>query len=198
MTVESLPPGPAVAATVAAFEKLQIRYFLGGSLASSMHGESRTTQDADIVAGMAPSKAAPFVELLGEDFYADADTISAAIRSGTGFNLIHVPSMFRINVFPPLRPLDREAMKRAQPARIPLPDLDRAVLTASPEDIILNKLDWFRRGGETSERQWLDVLSVMKVQHGRLEEDYLDRWAEEMGVADLLQKVRAEAAEALR
>ena len=57
---------------------------------------------------------------------------------------------------------------------------------ASPEDIILSKLEWYRMGGGVSERQWNDVLGVLKVQQGNLDITYLQRWAKELGLADLL------------
>jgi hypothetical protein len=64
----------------------------------------------------------------------------------------------------------------------------------SPEDIILLKLEWFRIGGEMSERQWNDVLGVFEIQGSRLDQTYLDHWAPVIGVADLLARARQEIA----
>jgi hypothetical protein len=61
----------------------------------------------------------------------------------------------------------------------------------SPEDILLQKLRWFRLGGERSDRQWRDVLGLVQVQGPRLAVEYLRRWAEQLLVADLLEKALA-------
>jgi len=66
---------------------------------------------------------------------------------------------------------------------------------ASPEDTVLAKLEWFRAGGETSERQWADVVGVLKTLAGRLDEAYLKRWAAALGVEDLLERALAESRE---
>jgi hypothetical protein len=67
------------------------------------------------------------------------------------------------------------------------------VYLASPEDVVLSKLDWFQRGGQISEKQWKDILGVLQVQKGYLDLDYLNLWAVELGLADLLKKAFAEA-----
>jgi hypothetical protein len=64
---------------------------------------------------------------------------------------------------------------------------------ASPEDTLLHKLVWFRLGDEISDRQWGDVLGVLRVQGERLDQAYLDAWATSLGVADLLERARTTA-----
>jgi hypothetical protein len=68
-------------------------------------------------------------------------------------------------------------------------------MTCSPEDILLQKLDWFRRGGGVSDRQWRDVLSILIVQGDRLDQTYLRSVAAESGLTDLLERARREAAD---
>lgn len=63
----------------------------------------------------------------------------------------------------------------------------------TPEDVILSKLAWYRRGGEVSENQWRDVIGILKVQAERLDIGYLEKWASELAVLDLLEQVRQEA-----
>ena len=68
------------------------------------------------------------------------------------------------------------------------------MLAEQIEDIILSKLEWYRMGGGVSERQWRDVLGVLKVQGERLDHAYMQRMAAELGVADLLERALGEAA----
>jgi hypothetical protein len=67
------------------------------------------------------------------------------------------------------------------------------VQLASPEDVVIHKLRWYRMGGGVSDRQWRDVLGVLKVQGGGLEYPYLTRTADELGLADLLGRALSEA-----
>ena len=69
---------------------------------------------------------------------------------------------------------------------------------ASPEDVILSKLLWYRRGGETSENQWNDVLGVIAVNRDSLDMEYLREWARYLKIQDLLERIMAERHEPLR
>ncbi len=173
---------------VEAFDALGIPYFIGGSLASAMHGISRSTLDVDIVADMRIEQAAPLVQTLGETFYADEDMIRGAIHRQSSFNVIHRPTMFKVDVFvPKRRPFDQAQFERRVSYTL-AEDPVRTAYVASPEDNILAKLEWYRLGDETSERQWSDIVNVIRVQGDRLDRAYLRRWAVELGVADLLEQ----------
>lgn len=87
-------------------------------------------------------------------------------------------------------PFGRGQFARRQEIEV-LPGLTLPFATA--EDVVLQKLRWFRLGGGVSERQWLDALGVIKVQGRRLDRDHLARWSEALGVADLLERARVEA-----
>lgn len=176
---------------VEVLEALQVPYFIGGSLASAVHGVVRTTMDVDIVAALQPEHVAPLVAQLGAAFYADEAMIRDAVARRSSFNLIHLDSMFKVDVFVTTgRPFER-----AQFARRALQTLSqepqRAAYVTTAEDIILAKLEWYRRGGEISERQWRDVVNVVKVQGEALDLEYLRHWAAQLGVADLLERVLA-------
>jgi hypothetical protein len=174
-------------------DDLGVSYLLGGSLASSLHGIPRSTQDADLVADLQSHHVAPLVSRLRESFYLDDERVRNAVRRRASFNAIHLATMTKVDVFV-LKgaPFARQEMERRQ--RISLPEGDGAVLeVATAEDTVLQKLAWFALGGGTSEQQWTDVLGVLKVQHGRLDMAYLRRWGAEVGVEDLLEKVLAEA-----
>lgn len=168
------------------FEALGVPYFIGGSLASIFHGLIRTTNDADIVASLAPEHVDAFVAALEGRFYVDAEPIRDAIRRRTSFNLIHLDTSFKVDVYVSRgRPFDRSRFARRLRETITTSPEGSADI-ASAEDALLAKLEWYRLGGEVSERQWRDVLGIIKTQEVRLDREYLTRWAEELNVQDLL------------
>jgi len=183
-----LPEQIAVTMLVAdALEALGVPYAIGGSFASALHGVMRATMDVDLVADLQQEDVAPFVQALGEAFYADAQMAREAIAQHRSFNLIHLDTMFKVDVFV-ARPRDFD---RAQLARRELyllsEDPERRAYVASAEDTVLAKLEWYRMGGEVSNRQWRDALSVLKVQGQRLDRVYMRQMAVELGVRDLLE-----------
>ncbi len=184
------PPEPiAVTSQVTdALEKLGIRYAIGGSMASAIHGVVRSSQDSDIVAEIGARHVQPFVRALQNDFYVDAEMIVDAIERRVSFNVIHRETMFKVDVFVAKpRAFDQSQLSRARKETLASePPLQAMV--ASAEDTLLAKLEWYRMGGETSERQWRDVLGMLQVQQGRLDAEYMRRWAKELGVQDLLER----------
>lgn len=173
----------ALRPVVEALERMGVPYMVAGSVASSLYGVPRTTLDADLVARIEGRHAVPFVEALGQDFYADEEMIRNAVRQGSSLNLIHQPSMVKIDVFPVrARPYDTHALGRRRRAK--LDDLE--LFVATPEDVILSKLEWYERGDRVSERQWSDIRGLLRVHEGRLDLPYLRRWAADLGVGDLL------------
>ncbi len=190
----TLPEPIAVTLTVIeALNSLHVPYLLGGSFASAVYGVPRATMDADIVADLRLEHVDALLALLGRAFYFDADTMRHAIEQRSSFNLIHLQSMFKVDIFVFRgRPYDQAQMAHRVP-QILDPEVQQPVDTASAEDTILAKLEWYRLGNEVSERQWRDVLGVLRVQAGRLDHAYLHRWAVELGLADLLARALAEA-----
>lgn len=185
-----IPPEPIAVTTQVtdALEKLGIRYAIGGSMASAIHGVVRSSQDSDIVAEIGARHVQPFVRALQNDFYVDAEMIVDAIERRASFNVIHRETMFKVDVFVAKpRAFDQSQLSRARKETLASePPLQAMV--ASAEDTLLAKLEWYRMGGETSERQWRDVLGMLQVQQGRLDSEYLRRWAKELGVQDLLER----------
>jgi hypothetical protein len=185
---------PALLAVIDAFEQLGIPYHIGGSVASIAYGPYRATADVDIVADIQPTHVEPLAQKLEDRFYADADMMFEAIQHRSSFNLIHNDTGYKVDVFVlQTAPYDRAAFLRAD--LMPLDSSEDAPVffIAAPEDTILNKLRWFRLGGEISERQWLDVQGVLKVQAEALDLAYMRNWAPEIGVADLLERAITES-----
>ncbi len=174
-------------------EKLGVPYLISGSLASTLYGMVRTTQDADIVTEMRLEHLQPFVAALQDEFYLDSEMIAKAIRHHSSFNIIHRETMFKVDVFIPHPcPFLQSQLTRAQRQEFDL-EPKRSAKFASPEDTILSKLEWYRVGGEVSEHQWRDVLGVLKVCAGSLDLDYLRKWARELQVNDLLERALKQA-----
>ena len=171
------------------FEKMLIPYAVGGSISSSVHGIMRSTMDVDIVADMRLEHISGFVETLSTAFYADNDMIRDAINRHSSFNLIHLATAYKVDVFiPKQRAFDRMQLERRVSTLITA-EPERSIYMTSPEDIILSKLEWYRMGGEVSDSQWRDVLGVLKTKAGQLDLEYMRRWAKPLKVEDLLEKV---------
>lgn len=183
----------AISRVAAVFRELEIEYFVGGSIASSIFGEPRLTIEADIIARILGRQAESFVDRLGGSFHADLEAIRTAIQNQSSFNLIHLPTMAKVDVFASWRsPFAQSQFARRQPRIIgESPGVE--LLFASPEDTILAKLHWYQAGGEVSDRPWRDLLGVLKVQGDRLDRDYLRLWAAELGLVPLLERATADA-----
>jgi hypothetical protein len=174
-------------------EHLGIPYLVGGSLASSLQGIPRATHDVDLVADLNSEHVEPLEGALRDSFYVDAEMIREAIRRRASFNIIYLPTMLKVDIFVLKRdPLSLQEMARRQSFQLGDSPSERLML-ASAEDIILQKLDWFRRGGEISDRQWNDVLGVLKVGGSRLDVPYLRSWAPQLNVSDLLERALQES-----
>jgi hypothetical protein len=174
-------------------EKLGVPYLIGGSLASTLYGMVRTTQDSDVITAMRPEHIQPFVEALQGEFFIDEEMIADAIQRNSSFNIIHRETTFKVDVFIPRpRPFQQSQLARAQRQTFNF-ESEVSANFASPEDTILSKLEWYRMGGEVSDRQWRDILGVLKTRAGELDLAYLRKWADEINVNALLDRALKEA-----
>lgn len=175
------------------FVALNIPYALGGSMASSIYGVWRSTLDADITAEPFPGKETQFAAAFGEDYYLSFPAVEQAVQQRSSFNIINTSTGFKADVFVRKdRPFEQSAMMRR--VAVDLPDAPGEPLSLyTPEDVILFKLWWYRLGQESSYHQPIDVVGILKVQAGKLDQAYLDRWAADLGVSDLLQRARQES-----
>jgi hypothetical protein len=179
---------------VEAFEQLGIDYYVGGSVASLMHGFYRTTADVDIVADIRIKDIEPLVLLLQDAFYIDADSIKDAIKHRSEFGMLHYKTMFKVDVFiQKNRPFDLEVRSRVEEGTFNDFQNDHPFFIESPEDVVLTKLEWYKMGGEVSDRQWKDILGVLKIRGTALELQYLKHWAAVLDVADLLERALDDA-----
>jgi hypothetical protein len=182
----------AITPIVEALEELGIPYHIGGSVASSLYGLPRLTIDADLVADIRMKHVRPLVEQLETDYYIDEDMIRDAIRRQSSFNVIHQDTILKVDIFiPKSRLFDQEELRKIR--QEVLSEGTRPFNIASPEGTILNKLEWYRMGGEVSDRQWNDILGVLKVQGTNLDIAYLRHWAANLNVTDLLERAFVDA-----
>jgi hypothetical protein len=179
---------PVVEALVA----LEVPYYVGGSVASSVTGVARATLDVDLVAALALQQAEPLAAMLSQHYYVDAEMIQQAVRRYGSFNVLHLATMFKIDVFVPEdTPFARSNMQRR--LAIEVPEVGRTLYFCAPEDIVLHKLLWYRAGSGVSDRQWYDLQGVLRLQAQGLDLAYLQQWAAELGMAALLHQALDEA-----
>lgn len=182
----------AVATVADVLDALGVEWAIGGSIASAVYGEPRATNDIDIVALLDERQARDLVVRLGSDFYADADAAAGAVRRHASFNVIDTRGFIKIDVFvPPGGPLGAGQLDR----RCELEALAgaRLVFVLGPEDTVLQKLRWYQLGGNVSDRQWRDIVSVLRHVGAQLDDTYLDEVAAGGGLGELLAKARADA-----
>jgi hypothetical protein len=189
------PPDPVELALILGrvLERLGVRYCIGGSVASSMYGEVRTTLDVDVIADLDQHHVEALVAATHADFYILDESVRRAVRDKSSFNMIHEGMLVKADVYvSPDDRLHREQFARSR--RVALrAEPGSEVQLASPEDVVIHKLRWYRMGGDVSDRQWRDVLGVLKVQSGRLDRAYLVRIAGELNLDDLLVRALSEA-----
>lgn len=175
------------------FEALSVPYLIGGSVASSILGEPRATLDVDIVADLQLSHVQSLVEIIAGKFYFDEIAVQEAIERQSSFNVIHLDTMQKADIFIlSNEPLAQAEMQRRQ-SLIISQNPERSAWFASAEDIILQKLIWYRMGSRVSDRQWRDVLGVLKVQADRLDFNYLAQWSQMLQLRDLMAQALQEA-----
>ncbi|MFM6455408.1 MAG: hypothetical protein ACKPH7_26795 [Planktothrix sp.] len=168
------------------FETLKIPYLVGGSVASSLLGESRSTQDLDLVISISLSTAQQLIRVMEQEFYISESAVVEAVTEKRSFNVIHLTSLEKIDIFV----IGDDAFSRSKMNRRQLYKIDeseKGIYIYSAEDIILQKLYWYLLSATESQKQWRDVLGVLKVQGERLDFNYLNQWAEILQVQSLLK-----------
>lgn len=176
-------------------DQLQVRWYVCGSVASTIHGVARSTLDVDLVADLRSAHVKSLIENLRPNYYVSETAVAEAVARQKSFNVIHLETSFKIDVFAVKnRAFDQSTVTRIHPAILTEYGEELPVIVAAVEDTILNKLEWYRKGDEISERQWNDILGVIRIKGKILDADYLQRWASELGIADLLERAKADAA----
>jgi len=181
------PLAVTISILAVALDRVGISYAIGGSVASSVRGIVRATFDVDIVARITLPQTDQLAAALGPEWYADPLQMRESISTGRAFNLIHIPSGQKIDVFPATEEFHLSQLSRATKVAIPFLADSTEYPVASTEDILLAKLRWYRMGGEVSERQWNDITGLVSI-NAEMDMRYLRMWALRLRVEDLLAK----------
>ena len=186
------PPIEVLHIVATELERLGIPYAVGGSVASGAYGEPRSTHDVDMLLDLRFADVQRLISALEDRFHVQAAAAREAIERQSSFQAIHNKLYVKVDLFVRGEAvLDREQIERR--IRRPVSDDDaRTVFVTSPDVIVLRKLDWYRMTDETSDRQWRDVLGVIKVSGKRLDLPYLQRMAVTLGLSALLTRALRE------
>ena len=186
-------PLKVVLGVIDILEDLGMRYHLGGSFASAVHGVPRQTMDADIVVDLDAGRVARLVDRLKNDFYVDSEIAADAVARRGSFNVIHLESGFKVDFFVKGDSgFDESELERSELQQI-TDDPPRSVYVKTAEDTVLRKLQWYTAGGGVSDRQWRDVLGVIMTGGEDIDRDYLRGWADRLDLADALERALREA-----
>ncbi len=165
-------------------DELDIPYALGGSMASSLFGEPRSTVDVDIAIRLAPDQGIELLERAEADFYVPVEAARAAIEANASFNLVDVTAGLKVDLFV-LGDGLLDQMQIDRRINVAIPGIATGIWVTSPEVQVLRKLDWYRRGGWTSDRQWRDVVGILRTTHP-LDTGSLLEAARSIGLDDVL------------
>jgi hypothetical protein len=173
-------------------ESLEIPYLIGGSVASGIWGEMRYTQDIDIVANLQESQIQHLLNAFSPRFYISEMAIREAILWGHSFNLIDNETAWKIDVFILTQdPFKQSKFQRRQ--QVSVDETGRTLNFSSPEDTILQKLLWYRMTQKGSDRQWRDILGILKLQKTLLDRAYLQQWADILQLVNELEQAFTES-----
>ncbi len=172
-------------------QQLGIRYLIGGSVASSLLGEPRATNDIDILVDLSEGQISELIAGLGPDFSVDEEALLEAVRTRRSWNIFYLPLVTKVDLFiKRTDPFDDSELARRR--FVPIGEKGDGLFVASPEDIVLRKLAWYRAGDEVADSQWRDVLGVLATSGAELDQGYLTEWAAKLGVTDLLARALSE------
>lgn len=166
-------------------ERLNIPYMIGGSVAAIAYGKARLTLDMDIVVDMDKNQARQFVQSFGQEYYVSLESILEAIRTGGHFNIIQSEEGIKVDFY--LLKSDVFSREEFSRRRIEAFDEERRATFASPEDIILKKLEWYKMG--ESQKHLDDIKGILEISKSKLDLSYIDKWSLKLGVYEIWQKL---------
>ena len=167
-------------------DALGLTYLVTGSTASIAYGEPRFTNDIDIVIDLPPNKVDAFCDAFPEDeFYLNRETVRSAVRDAFQFNIIHPTSGLKID-FIVLSQSKYDRLRIARQCQLPALD-DRDITFASPEDVIIKKMLYYREG--ESQKHLRDIGGILRIQADKLDRKYIANWSKQFGVEDIWQQI---------
>ena len=182
----------AMVPVIEAFECLGIRYYVSGSIACSVYGLPRGAQDIDFRADIQLEHVCPLIDYLQAAYTINVQALCDAIAQRSAFSLLHLSSLVKVDVMLPRgTPFDSLVSQRVQQRS--LIEEYQPLWIASPEDVVLLGLEWYRECGATADDQWNDLLGVVKVQAPTLDLTYLRHVAPTLNVSGLLEQALIDA-----
>ncbi|NET44057.1 hypothetical protein [Okeania sp. SIO2B3] len=170
-------------------DNLNIPYYLGSGLASSFWGERRQTEDADIAVILEPEKVQQLIAALATEFYVSEVAIDDAMRRSTNtFNVIHTASVIKADIYPIKQSNDFDLSAMSRRKQVQLFSTNKLIYIVSPEDIVLQKLRWYKIADNYSQKKWRDVLGVLKARRKILDFNYLKLWSNYLKLTPELEK----------
>ncbi len=169
-------------------DQLDLAYFITGSVASGIWGESRLTLDVDVAITLPQHLAIDFCHgFPPPDWYADAESAREASQQGGQFNIIYIPEAVKADIITPAdTPYNRSRFARCQ--RVDLPAGGHAMF-AAPEDVILKKLEHFAQGA--SDKHLRDIAGIWRVSRDRIDLNYIEHWSAQLGTAATWRSLRS-------
>jgi hypothetical protein len=168
------------------------QYFVGGSVASSFQGEPRATNDIDVVLELPLGRIGDLVQALGPSFEVDEAMLRDALLHGRTCNIFFLPMVTKVDLFA----VGSSAFDEIEFARrkaVVVRGSGETLVLKTPEDTVLRKLLWYREGGQVSEKQWRDVVEVLRVSGGAMDRSYLETWATRLKLSELLRRADDDA-----
>jgi hypothetical protein len=174
------------------FDEHGIRYFVTGAVAAIAYGEPRLTNDIDIVADLGEDKIARLKGCYpADEFNFDEESARRAVRARSQFNIIHPESGLKIDIM--ITQGDEFDQSRFRRARRLKPIEDTEVDFASPEDVILKKLDFYRQG--RSDKHLRDIAGILKISADIIDLTYIETWVRKLGLEEIWAAVAKRARE---
>jgi hypothetical protein len=192
MTAEPADAIDIALLVASAIESVGGAYFIGGSVASSFQGEPRATNDIDIVLELPLGRIGALVGALGPSFEVDVDMLRDALLHGRTCNIFFLPLLTKVDLFA-VGPSAFDQIEFARRKPVAVRATGETLVLKTPEDTVVRKLLWYREGGEVSDKQWRDIVEVLRVSGPSMDHAYLGSWANRLGLSELLARAQADA-----
>lgn len=173
-------------------ERLQVSYLVTGSVAAMAYGEPRLTNDIDIVAALDDRHISDLLKAFPSgEFYISEEAMREAVRHQRQFNIIHPTSGLKVDIMikqdTPFDDSRFRRVRRIQPAETYQANF------ASPEDVIIKKMEFYKEGG--SEKHLRDITGILKVSGEEIDRDYIAYWAERLRLMEIWDAIQRRLSE---
>lgn len=174
------------AESIKLLENLKIPYMIGGSVAAIAYGEPRLTLDMDVIVNLNPQQAKALSKALGTEYYSSLESMQEAISDQSHFNIIQSEVGVKVDFY--VLGKDEFSLEEFKRRRREAFDENMTAVFATPEDIIVKKMEWFKTG--ESQKHLDDIKGILKISGSILDLKYIDKWSLKKGLEDIWQKIK--------